>query len=409
MTELSESLNSQPGIGITLRGIRVLDLTRNLAGPYCTMILGDMGADVIKIERPGTGDDTRNWTPPTWNGESPTFLSANRNKRSMAVDINSVDGVRVIQMLAYQADILVESFKPGSLGKRGLGYEDLKGKNPGLVYCSISGYGSQGPEQNSPGYDPIMQASTGIMDMTGEPDQEPVRLPIAVNDLGAGMWAVIGILSALMTRQATGQGSLVETSLFETATWWMNYHIASYLATGITPVRCGTGTPFIAPYEVYPASDEGLLVCVGNDNLFRSFVEELQIPELASDERFATNPLRVVNRQELRRLIVERFQSRTAADWEDRLKARAIPCSRILTVADLVHNKQLEALDLLKSSSHPLIPDLRLVDLPVSQNKGRAAQQYSPPLLGEQTSEILIELGFTEGEIGELRKKGVIA
>jgi crotonobetainyl-CoA:carnitine CoA-transferase CaiB-like acyl-CoA transferase len=402
-------MSSNAGIGRTLRGIRVLDLTRNLAGPYCTMILGDMGADVIKVERPVSGDDTRQWTPPTWNGESTTFLSANRNKRSIAVDINATDGVKVVQKLAYQADILVESFKPGSLEKRGLGYENLKGKNKRLIYCSISGYGSVGPYQKNAGYDPIMQASTGIMDLTGEPDQEPVRLPIAVNDLGAGMWAVIGILSGLMTRDETGHGCQIETSLFETAAWWMNYHIASYLATGSPPVRCGTGTPFIAPYEVYPASDEGLLVCVGNDNLFRSFVEELQIPELENNERFSTNPMRVVNREELRRLIIERFQTRTAAEWEARFKARSIPCSRILTVADLVQNEQFQALELLKSTPHPLVPDLRLIDLPVSQNKGRAAQRYSPPLLGEQTSEVLIELGYSEGEIGELRNNGVIA
>ena len=208
-------MSSQAGIGKSLRDLRILDLTRNLAGPYCTMILGDMGADVIKIERPGYGDDTRNWTPPAWNVESTTFLSANRNKRSLAVDLNLPEGVKIVQKLAYQADILVESFKPGSLGKRGLGYEELKETNPGLVYCSISGYGNDGPMRNNSGYDPIMQASTGIMDMTGEPDQDPVRLPIAVNDLGAGLWAVIGILSALMARQTTEQGCLVETSLFE--------------------------------------------------------------------------------------------------------------------------------------------------------------------------------------------------
>ena len=401
-------MNSKSGIGTSLRDIRVLDLTRNLAGPYCTMILGDMGADVVKIERPGYGDDTRNWTPPTWNGESTTFLSANRNKRSIAVDLNLKEGVKIVQKLAYQADILVESFKPGSLEKRGLGFEELKEKNPGLIYCSISGYGNVGPLHNSPGYDPVIQASTGIMDMTGESDQEPVRLPIAVNDMGAGMWAVIGILSALMTRQTTGRGCQVETSLFETAAWWLNYHLTGYLATGIAPIRCGTGTPFISPYEVYPASDEGLLVCVGNDNLFQVFAEEIQAPELANDERFATNPMRVKNRAELRRLIIERFQTRTAAEWEASFLARSIPCSRILTVADLAQNEQLSALNLMKSFPHPLIPDLRLVDLPVSQNKERAVVNYSPPLLGEQSDNILYELGYTDDEIREFRKNSVI-
>jgi crotonobetainyl-CoA:carnitine CoA-transferase CaiB-like acyl-CoA transferase len=373
------------------------------------MILGDMGADVIKIEHPQYGDDTRSWAPPRWNGESTTFLSANRNKRSLAIDLNAAEGVEIIRDLASRADILVESFRPGSLEKRGLGYDDLKQDNERLIYCSISAYGNTGPLRNEPGYDPIIQALTGIIDMTGEPDQDPVRLPIAVLDMGAGIWAVIGILSALMRRGVTGRGGRVETSLFETAAWWLNYHVTGYLATGVTPVRQGTGTPFIAPYEVYPAADEGLLVCVANDNLFRIFVEVLDSPEMADDERFTSNPSRVENRVELRKQIIEQLKTRNAEEWESLLKERSIPCSRIQTVADLVDEDQLQALGLLSAYPHPLIPDLRLIDMPISQEGERAAHQHPPPLLGAHTDEILVELGFSEQQVLKLRSDGVIA
>jgi len=398
-----------PGKGPPLGNLRVLDLSRNLAGPYCTMILGDLGAEVIKIEHPQHGDDTRDWAPPRWNGESTTFLSANRNKKSLAVDLNTPEGTQIVRGLACKADILVESFRPGSLKKRGLGYEELRKSNQGLIYCSISAYGTTGPLCNEPGYDPILQASTGIMDMTGEPDQPPVRLPIAVNDLGSGLWAAIGVLSALITRQISGQGCHIENSLFETAAWWMNYHVTAYLATGNTPVRCGTGTPFIAPYEVYQASDEGVLVCAGNDNLFRKFVEVLQIPELAEEERFASNPMRVKNRVELGSLISDRFRTRTAVEWESVLKAQSIPCNRIRTVADLVQEEQMQALGLLADFPHPRIPDLRLIDLPVSINGIRTTQHVPPPLLGEHTNAILAELGYNEDEVATLRERKIIA
>ena len=402
-------MSSQSGIGTTLRGIRVLDLTRNLAGPYCTMILGDMGADVIKIEHPKQGDDTRNWAPPRWNGESTTFLSANRNKRSLAVDLNAPAGVEIVRALAQRADVVVESFRPGSLEKRGLGYADLKQGNERLIYCSISAYGSTGPMRNEPGYDPILQASTGIMDLTGEPDRDPVRLPIAVNDLGAGMWAIIGILSALMNRQASGIGCRVETSLFETAAWWLNYHAAGYLGSGILPARQGTGTPFIAPYEVYPAADQGLLVCVANDNLFRTFVEVLESPEMKNDERFSSNPLRVKNRVELRQQIIKQLKKRKAEEWEDLLNERSIPCSRIKTIADLVEDEQLGALNMLTSFPHPSIPDLRLIDMPVSQDGKRAGQHLPPPILGSDTDSILNELGYSEAQVANWRDRGIIA
>jgi crotonobetainyl-CoA:carnitine CoA-transferase CaiB-like acyl-CoA transferase len=401
-------MTSGEGKGMFLQDIRVLDLTRNLAGPYCTMILGDMGAEVIKIEHPQNGDDTRGWAPPTWNGESTAYLSANRNKKSLAVDISTPEGIDIVHRLACQVDILVESFRPGSLAKRGLGYEDLKKENPSLIYCSISAYGAKGPLCNEPGYDPILQASSGIMDMTGEPDQNPVRVPIAINDLGSGLWSVIGILTALVTRQVNGQGSHIETSLFETAAWWMNYHITGYLATGITPVRCGTGTPFISPYEVFYASDEGLLVCVGNDNLFRKFAQALQMPELPDDERFAFNPMRVKYRRELQQIINERFHMHTAVEWEALLKAQSIPCSRIRTVADLVQEDQFRALGLLKEFTHSLISDLRLVDLPISINEARSAQDVPPPHLGEHTDMILAELGYDQEEVSILREKNII-
>lgn len=401
-------MKSKPETG-TLQDILVIDLTRNLAGPYCTMILGDMGADVIKIEHPQHGDDTRNWAPPSWKGESTTFLSANRNKRSVAVDLNKSEGVKIVRRMARRADIVVESFRPGSLDKRGLGYEDLKKENDNLIYCSISAYGNTGPLRNNPGYDPILQASSGIMDMTGEPDQDCVRLPISVMDLGACMWATIGLLSALVTRQKTGRGCLVETSLFETATWWLNYHIVGFLATGVTPTRQGTGTPFIAPYEVFSASDEGVLVCAGNNNLFRSFMEILQIPELATYERFATNPKRVENRVELRQRISEQFKTRTATEWVELMKEQSIPCSRIRTVADFVEGEQFNALGLLAAFPHPLIPDLQLVDMPFSQNGKRASHQHPPPLLGFHTDTILTDLGYSKAEVEALHENDVIA
>ena len=394
--------------GISLRDLRVLDLTRNLAGPYCTMILGDMGASVVKVERPAYGDDTRKWSPPTWGGESTTFLSANRNKRSIAVNLSDPEGIKIIQKLAFKADILVESFRPGSLEKRGLGYEELKAKNPGLIYCSISAYGNTGPLRNEPGYDPILQASTGIIDMTGEPDQAPVRLPIAVNDLGAGLWAVIGVQSALIARSESGLGCRVETSLFETASWWMNYHLTSYLATGDTPIRAGTGTPWLAPYEVFQASDEGLMVCAGNDNLFHKFVDVLKLPALATDERFVSNPLRVKNRGALHEIIVERFQAHTAKEWENLLKAQSIPCSRIQTVADLAQEEQLDALGILMEYPHPLISNLRLINSPVSLDGKRSVGHKPPPLLGEHTDAILAELGYSEAEIEALRERKIV-
>ena len=373
------------------------------------MILGDLGADVIKIEQPGSGDDTRAWTPPAWQGESATYLSANRNKRSVVINLDQPEGAALVRDLAQRADVLVESFKPGSLDKRGLGYEQLRGLNERLIYCSVSAFGNVGPQRNRPGYDPVLQAHTGIMHMTGEPDQPGVRLGIGAMDMGASLWLVIGVMSALSARAQHGRGARIETSLYEIATWWLSYHMAGYLASGVDPMRGGSRTPFIAPYETYPTRDGIIFVAGANDNLFRSLVQALGVSELAADPRFVTNADRVAHRDELRALLAPRFLTATAAEWETVLDRYSVPCSRVRTIADVVVDEQMAALGLLAKVPHPFIDDLRLVDLPMTRDGVRANELHAPPLLGEHTDQVLRELGVEETAIDDLRRRGVVA
>ncbi|MFZ0667163.1 MAG: CoA transferase [Acidimicrobiales bacterium] len=392
-----------------LGGLRVLDLTRNLAGPYCTMMLADLGADVVKIEQPGIGDDTRVWAPPLWNGVSATFLAANRNKRSVAVDLDRTEGSALVRRLALSADVLVDSFKPGSLDKRGLGYEELKDLNPRLVYCSVSAFGAVGPLAGAPGYDPVLQAFSGIMSVTGEADGPPVRLGIGAIDLGTGLWAGIGILAALMARSTTGVGQRVEASLYETATWWLSYSIAGYLGSGVVPRRQGTTAPFIAPYEVFDTDSGGLMVAAANDRLFATFVSVLGDAELANDERFITNPMRVANRDALREIITKLLSRRNATEWYELLSARSVPCSPVRSVADLVEDEQLAVLGLMGESDHPEAGKVRLVGMPIRRDGHRSVVEDPPPLLGQHTDEVLRELGLDITEVQALRESGVVA
>jgi crotonobetainyl-CoA:carnitine CoA-transferase CaiB-like acyl-CoA transferase len=392
-----------------LDGIVVLDLTRNVAGPLCTMTMGDLGADVIKIERPGAGDDTREWRPPSWGDESATFLTFNRNKRSLALDIDRPEGRDVVRRLAARTDVMVESFRSGSLAKRGMGYEDLSRVNPGLIYCSISAFGSRGPHAGRPAYDPVIQAYSGMMSTTGEAGRPPVRTGPATIDIGTGMWAALGIVLSLYERQKTGVGRLVEASLLETGIGWMSYHLAGFLGSGKVPGRLGSRGVIAAPYEAFATKDDDLYIAAPNDQLFERLCHVLALPDLPLDPRFRTNPDRIAHREELHEFIEVRLRTGSAADWEALLLKRELPCSRIRGVDQLDSDPQVEALELLLRVPHPTIPDLRLVDLPLSIDGKRACRRETPPALGEHTDEILTALGFEPAEIDGLRRRGVVA
>jgi crotonobetainyl-CoA:carnitine CoA-transferase CaiB-like acyl-CoA transferase len=397
-----------PSPSEALAGISVLDLTRNFAGPYCSMLLADLGADVIKVESPGSGDDTRQWSPPQWNGQSATFLAGNRGKRSIAVDLDREAGQEVVRRLAAQSDVIVSSFRPGSLEKRGLDDTSLRSEHPGLIYCSITAYGARGPKRDWPGYDPILQAESGMMSLTGYPDGPPARLPIAAIDLGTAMWASVGIQAALRTRSETGLGGLVEVSLYETAAWWLSYLIAGYMGSGEEPQRRGSGAPFLAPYEVFATSEGDLMVTAGNDDLFARLCDALGFPDLAADPSYRRNADRVANRDALHDLLEARFFERPATEWHALLRSRSVPCTPVRSVADFVEDDHLAALGMLVPLPHPDIPDLRVVGTPLNLDGVRPGSRRPPPLLGEHTEQVLADLGYSAGDIDDLTRQGVV-
>ncbi len=390
-----------------LANIRVLDLTQNVAGPFCTQILGDFGAEVIKIERPGRGDDTRLWQPSV--GEhSATFLALNRNKKSLCVDLDSPEGVAVVRRLAQEADVVIHSMKPGSAEARGLGSEALRQANPRLVYCAISAFGQAGPLSPLPGYDPLMQAFTGIMSTTGSPGQDPVRVGVSLVDMGTGMWAAMGILAALLDRKRTGQGMSVETSLLDTGVSWMTIIVAGFLATQTLPEKLGSAVGMTSPYQLYACADGYVFIAAGNDNLFRRVCAGLGHPELANDPRFATNALRVGNRAALQEEIEALTRGEAGPAIVARLRQAGAPCSEMHDVSQMLEHEQVAAAGMIAGLPMASAADHKVVAMPLKANRERSSARRPPPALGADTDAVLASVGYQGVEIEALRKKGAV-
>jgi len=391
-----------------LAGLRVLDLTRALSGPFATLILGDLGADVIKVEDIWHGDDTRRWGPPFQGDDAAYFLSVNRNKRGLSVNMKAPAGRDIVQRLAAASDILVENFRPGTAARLGVGYAELARDNPGLIYASISGYGQTGPSADLPGYDAVAQAVSGIMSVTGEPDGEPVRSGTSSADVGAGMWAVIGILAALHARETTGQGQLVDISLLDGQIAWLTYVAGKYFATGVTPGRHGSAHESLTPYQVFPTADAPLMVAVGSDGLWRRFTSATGLDELADDPRYATNPDRVRNRDTLIPLITETLSAQGCAEWTDLLNAAGVPAGPVNTVPAALEQPQVAAREMVVEVEHPVAGTLKMLGSPLKLSAQPTSIRRPPPVLGEHTDEILAEAGYTAAQVAELHEADVV-
>jgi crotonobetainyl-CoA:carnitine CoA-transferase CaiB-like acyl-CoA transferase len=366
-----------------LSDVVVIDLSRVLAGPYCTMILGDLGATVIKVEQPGKGDDTRHFGPPYIAGESAYYLGLNRNKQSILLDFSTPEGKERLLKLLSTATVLVENFRPGALERQGLGYEALRAINPGLIYCSISGYGQTGPYASRPGYDFVAQAESGLMSVTGEIDGDPQRVGSPVGDISAGIYACIAILGALRVRDRTRKGQHIDISLLETTISLLSNVASNYLISGEEAPRLGNGHPNIVPYQAFHTSDGYVVVSCGNDRLYQALCQLLGREDLATDPRFATNPQRVRNRQELVPALQEEFLRRTTEEWLPELRAAGIPCGPINTVSQIFNDPHIQARDFVWECDHPTAGRIKLSGSPIHLSETPARLYKAPPLLGE--------------------------
>jgi crotonobetainyl-CoA:carnitine CoA-transferase CaiB-like acyl-CoA transferase len=392
-----------------LAGITVLDFTRVLSGPYCTMLLADMGARVIKIEQPRKGDDTRAWGPPFIGAESAYFLSVNRNKESLTLDLKSAAAQPVIARLLDKADVIVENFRPGAMARLGLGYDRVAAAHPSIVYCSISGFGQSGPRRDEPGYDAVIQAEGGLMSITGEADGPPYRLGVAISDIVAGMFAFQGTAMALFARTRTGRGQLVDVGMLETTAALLTYQSGNYFATGAAPQRLGNRHPTIVPYETFAASDGDFVVAVGNDALWRAFCRTCGLDALGEDPRYATNQQRVIGYDEIRPVIADCLITRSRADWIGTLGAAGVPCGSVRDVGEVIEDPQLVARDMVQAVEHATLGTIRVLGVPIKLSETPGGVRTAPPTLGQHTDAILTgDLGFTEEEVARMREGGGI-
>jgi crotonobetainyl-CoA:carnitine CoA-transferase CaiB-like acyl-CoA transferase len=403
-----------PPMSGPLDGQRVIDITQSAAGPYCTMILGDLGAEVIKVEKPAGGDDARDWAPPYWGEYGCTFLALNRNKRSLAVDLKTPAGKEILWKLIEPADVLVHNLRAGALDKLGFGYDAVHAANPRLIYCSMTAFGGSGPLSSRPGYDPLMQAYAGLMSITGErtvegqPPRPPIRVGTSINDMGMGMWGAIGILSALMNRGHSGQGQLVETSLLETAISWIPYQLQAYMASGTLPQRHGSGTSMNAPYEALPAADGYIMIAAGNNPLWEKLCHAIGRPELIADPRYVDNPARVRNRAELAQDLTASLKTQTAEHWVAVLQEAGVPSSPIRTLDEVVADPQVEHLRMVRPADNPEIKGYKDIALPLQWDGDRIVTRRTPPPLGSDTVALLRELGRSEDEITHLIHEQIV-